>query len=110
MNAGDLDRRITILRRSGSANAFNEASDTWATLATVWANAAPVSDGERMRAGETLAQMQVRFTVRFSSTTSTVDPRDRLTFDGRTFDINGTKLVGRNAYIEITATARAETP
>lgn len=110
MNAGDLDRRITLLRRASGTDAFNEASGAWATLATVWANASPVSDGERARAGETLSQMQIRFTVRWSATTSTVDPRDRLTFDGRTYDINGVKLVGRNAYLEITATARAETP
>ena len=34
----------------------------------------------------------------------------RLTFNGREYDINGVKLIGRNEYIEITATARAETP
>jgi len=110
MDAGRMDRRIAIKRATSSVNSFNEASDTWATLATVWANAAPVSDGERMRAGETLAQMQVRFVIRWSATTATVDPKDRLTFDGREFDINGVKQIGRRDYLEITATARAETP
>ncbi|WP_396190311.1 head-tail adaptor protein [Flavobacterium sp.] len=48
--------------------------------------------------------------MRYSTTAATIDPRDRLTFEGRDYDINGVKDVGRRQYIEITATARAETP
>jgi SPP1 family predicted phage head-tail adaptor len=110
MDAGHLDRRIALKRASSTVNGFNEPVYSWATLATVWAQMVPVNDGERMRAGETLANMQARFTVRWSATTATVDPRDRLTFNGREYDINGVKLIGRNKHIEITATARAETP
>lgn len=104
-----LDRRITITRRTGGVNAFNEPADTWATVATVWAAVTPISDGERLRAGETLAQKASRFLVRWSSTISSVDPRDRLTFDGATWDINGVKHVGRKQFYEITATSRADT-
>ena len=110
MDAGSLDRRITIKRASATVDAFNEPAGSWATLATVWAGMKPVNDAERTRAGETLAQMQIRFTIRWSSVMATVDPRDRLMFDGRTFDINGAKEIARREYLEITATARAETP
>lgn len=110
MDAGRLDRRIALKRATVTTNPFNEPEYTWATLATVWASMTPVNDGERMRAGETLANMQCRFVIRWSSTTATVDPRDRLTFDGRDFDINGIKETERRQYLEITATARAETP
>ena len=110
MDAGQLDRRIVLTRATSTLNGFNEPVYSWATLATVWAQMVPVNDGERMRAGETLANMQNRFTIRWSATTATGDPRDRLTFNGRDYDINGVKLIGRNEYIEITATARAETP
>lgn len=110
MDPGRLDRRISILRATTAADAYNEPIATWATLATVWAKAAPVMDAERQRAGETLAAKAYRFTVRFSYDVYDVDPRDRVTFDGRTYDIAGVKELGRREYLEITATARAETP
>lgn len=91
-------------------NGFNEPELTWNTLATVWASVVPVSDGERMRAGETLGSKQSRFTIRYSSTVANVDPKDRIVFDGKTYDVNGVKEVGRREYLEITATARAEAP
>lgn len=110
MDAGRFDRRIALKRASTTMNGFNEPEYSWTTLATVWAAMTPVNDGERMRAGETLANAQCRFVIRWSATAATVDPRDRLTFDGREFDINGVKQIGRREYLEITATARAETP
>lgn len=110
MEAGRLDRRISILRASAVNDEFNQPVETWATLATVWAEAKPVSDGERMKAGQTLADKMIRFTIRYSSTVADVDPRDRITYDGRVFDISGIKEIGRRVGLEITATARAESP
>lgn len=111
MDAGRLDRTITIRRVSvADVTGLIEPVETWSDIATVRAYAVPVSDAERARAGETLAQVRIRFTVRYSSQVSSIDPRDRLAFEGRTFDINGVKEVGRRQYLEITATARAETP
>ncbi len=110
MKAGSLDRRITILRASVSRNSFNEELPTWNPMATVWAGAVPVSDGERQRAGETLATSKYRFTVRHSAMVATVDPRDRIKFGDRLFDVNGVKEIGRREGYEITATARAEHP
>jgi SPP1 family predicted phage head-tail adaptor len=110
MDAGRLDRRITILRAAVAADAFNEQVQTWGDIATVWAHAAPVMDAEKQRAGETLASKSYRFTIRYSSDVADVDPRDRVTFDGRTYDVQGVKEIGRREGLEITATARAETP
>lgn len=109
MKAGQLDRRITVLRATNARNSFNEEIATWNPVATVWAAAVPISDGERLRAGETLATSKYRFTVRHSAFAGSIDPRDRLTFQGRTFDVNGVKELGRREGYEITATARAET-
>lgn len=110
MDAGRLDRRIVIQQATTAADSFNEPVQTWATLATVWAIAEPVSDGERQRAGETLASKSYRFTIRWSYDVFEIDPRNRVVFDGRTYDIQGVKEIGRREFIEITATARAETP
>lgn len=108
MDAGRLDRRIVLKTRKAGTNAFGEPVDEWDTLATVWANVVPVSDGERLRAGETLAAKRSRFTIRYSSAVSGIDPRDQLVYDGRTYDIDGVKEIGRREMLEITASARAE--
>jgi SPP1 family predicted phage head-tail adaptor len=108
MDAGALDARVAILRATSTPNALNEPVDTWSTLATVWADARPVSDGERWAAGQTLADQAVRFTVRWSTMAASITPKDRLLYQGRTYDIQGIKNLGRNSLREITATARAE--
>ena len=108
MDAGRLDARIAIRRATVTADAFNEPAETWATLATVAAQAVPVMDGERWQAGQTIAQQSYRFTIRWSLGVADVNPRDRIVYDGRTYDIGGVKDIGRNAWREITATARAE--
>ncbi len=108
MDAGRLDVRIVIQRATTTPDGFNEGAETWSTLATVWAKAQPVSDGERWQAGQTLANETTRFTIRWASWVSSVNPRDRISYDGRIWDIQGVKNIGRDAYREITATARAE--
>lgn len=110
MKAGNLDRRIAITRRTGGVNAFNEPVDIWETVTTIWASETPISDGERLRAGETLAQKASRFVVRYSAITATITPIDRISYEGKVWDINGVKEIGRREGFEITATARADTP
>jgi SPP1 family predicted phage head-tail adaptor len=108
MDAGHLDRRIVILRATTAPDAFNEPVETWGALATVWAKVVPVSDGERWQAGQTLANETIRFTIRWAYWVADVNPRDRVQYDGRVFDIQGVKDIDRKEYREITATARAE--
>jgi hypothetical protein len=38
-----------------------------------------------------------------------LSPKDRLTFDGRVFNIIGVKEIGRREGLEISASARADT-
>ena len=108
MQAGRLADRIAIRRATVAADGFNEPVETWATLATVWASAMPVMDGERWQAGQTIAQQSYRFTIRWSSAVADVNPRDRILFGGKEYDINGVKDTVVNTWREITATARAE--
>jgi SPP1 family predicted phage head-tail adaptor len=108
MDAGRLDRRIVLKRRKAGTNAFGEPVDEWTTLATVWSNVAPVSDGERWRAGETLASKMCRFTIRYSLSVAILDPRDQIEYDGRVWDIQGVKEINRREFLELTAAARGE--
>lgn len=108
LKAGSLDRRVTIRRLGAGVNELNEPVGAWADLATVWASYSPVSDGERMKAGEISADKMARFQIRYSSQVASIDPRDRLFFDGAEWEIVGVKEISRRVGLEITAVARAE--
>jgi SPP1 family predicted phage head-tail adaptor len=108
IGAGQMDRRITLRRATITQNAFGEAIAVWGDLTTVPAHFMPVSDSERYRSDEMAADITSRFRIRWSATTGTVTPRDRLTYQGREYDIHGVKEMGRRDFLEITASARAE--
>lgn len=108
MRAGELDRRIDIQQAVISKNALNESVPSWLSLGKVWAKKTDVSDGERMRSAETAAQITTRFLIRWSIAMSEVTPKDRVVFDGKTYDIFFVKEIGRREGIEISAAARAD--
>ena len=108
VSAGKLDRRIVLQRFSETRDAYNEPVKTWATLASRSASYEPLSDGERFRAGETAANASARFVIRWSSAVQTLNPKDRLTFDGDTYEIVRVKEIGRREGLEITVSGRAD--
>ena len=104
--AGALDRRITLQRATeGAQDGFGQPATTWATLATVWASRADVSDGERVSAGQRDSALMARFVIRSSIAARSVTTQDRLTHEGATWQIKGVKETGdgRLRFIEITA-------
>lgn len=109
MEARKLDRKVTLLRATTAPNAFNEPVETWAPLAeNIRAERADVSDGERFSSAELAAQISTRFRIRYAATWANLSPRDRLTCEGRTFNIVGVKQIDRRRGLEISAIARAE--
>jgi SPP1 family predicted phage head-tail adaptor len=108
MRAGKLDRKITLQRFTSTLDEYNEPVKTWSTLATRSASYEPLSDGERFRAGETAANASARFVIRWSSAVSTLNPKDRLQYEGETWQILHVKEIGRREGIEITAGTRAD--
>lgn len=108
MNAGLLDRRITLKRATVTTNEFNEPVYSWSTLATVSAAKLDLSDRERLAFGEMAAEIITRFRIRWSSTVSDLNPKDKLVHAGRTYEIYAVKEMGRHVGLEITAVARAD--
>ena len=108
MEAGKLDRRITIQRATVTRNAMNEEVETFAPLLTVWASARAVSDGERMQAGELTATRMMRFQIRWREDLRDIGAEEEVVFESRRFVIRAVKELGRREGIEITAEARAE--
>lgn len=110
MQSARLDRRLTLQRFTSTQDpGSGENVETWSDLATVWANYKPVSDGEKMQAGEVSATLSARFTIRYDSAWADLSALDRVVFEGRTFDVWGCKEVdGRRQFLEITAAVRSE--
>jgi len=108
MTAGKLDRRVQFRRATVIHDGLQNV-ETWSDHgAPVWANRKDVSDGEKMAAGWMEATSVARFTVRSSEFTRALTPKDRLTTDGRDYDILGIKELGRRDWLEITALARVD--
>jgi len=108
MKAGSLDRRIVLERSTDGRDEYNEPVKTWAQLAIRRASYEPLSDGEVLRGSETLAEASARFVIRYSTATATLNPKDRLVFNGLVWQIERVKEIGRREGQEITAKARAD--
>jgi SPP1 family predicted phage head-tail adaptor len=110
MQAGKLDRRVTLRRATVTKDEFNEDVATWETVATVWASKEDVRDSERVRAQQVGAAMTTRFQIRHSAAADTVSPEDQLVCEGKTYGIVAVKELGRRVGLEITATTQADVP
>jgi len=111
LQAGDLDRRITIQRFTEVVSGeYNEPRQVWGDLITVWAKKTDASAGEAYRAQEVGAQISARFVVRYFSTTASITPKDRISYKGDLYNITRVKEIKdtRNAWLEIEAVARAD--
>jgi len=106
---GSLDRRIIIQRNTSvSSSAFNEPVESWVILATVWASRRDASAMEGYRAMEVGSQITVRFCIRYSSEVADVNPKDRISYEGRIYNITSVREPEntRGRWIEIDAVAR----
>ena len=105
--AGSLDRRVTFQRATVSPNGFNEPVETWAELATVFTYHHDVSAAEAYRAQEVGAEISTRFKVRHLELLADLNPRDRLIWAGRVYNITAVREVQRLRWIEVDAVAGA---
>lgn len=105
MRAGKLDRRVTIRRATETRDDFNNPVQTWADVATVWAQQRPNRGSERFTAQENAGAAVMTFHIRFRSD---VTVKDRIQYDGREWDIADVREIGRRVVTEIDCTARAE--
>lgn len=110
MPARAYDRQVTFLRATKTRGPkLNAVTETWdgPPLARVYASRTPVSDGERDRAAQVSAHRTDRFETWWVVQLQDLSPADRLTCEGRTYDITGVKELGFKDRLEITAKARA---
>lgn len=105
LSSGELDRRLTLQRKTITTNSYGEDVAAWVMLATVWGKKKDMRGAERYAASQTVAEVDTKFIIRYRSD---LTPIDLIICEGRTYDVGGTLEIGRREGIEIHAKARAE--
>lgn len=100
MRAGRLDRRIIIEQNTPTLNSHGDEVDSWATLATVWAEFVPLRGAEKFQSEQTLAQADYRFRIRHRTD---VTPKERIKLNGDIYDITAVLEIRRKQGTEILA-------
>ena len=109
MRLGRLNKRITIRRASApTRNAMNEPVPAWADFASFWGQQIDQRPTESWKAGQTAAQVERVWRLRWSDRAATITPSDRLSCDGREFQIIGVTEIDRRVGIEIVGIAYSE--
>ena len=99
MDAGELDRRITLQRLSETDDGFGTVASSWSTLATVWAKLMPVLGQEKLQALETTGTARRKFKIRKSSDVADLSAKDRLVYGGDNHDIWDVSELGREFLV-----------
>lgn len=103
MKKGRLKWRVTIERFTVTQDDFNEDIEAWAPLATRSAAIYYGKGEERREAAMETASQAASFEMIADSVTRSVTVKDRLSYDGGTWDITGISPLGRSG-ISFTAT------
>ena len=96
---GSMDEKITILRRGAeTVNGLGEVTSIATTSFEVWANVK-----FRERAEDDLLNKQTNielpeFTIRYMS----LNEKDQITWESKTYDIVNIERLGRKMYLKIT--------
>ena len=108
MNPGRQDRKVTIERYTVAQDAAGQETRTWSTLRQPWARLLPVRAGKETEdeGEERVAWEWQRFRIRYSSTDITT--KDRVQYNGRTWDILEATDIGRGLYTDLVCRTRGD--
>ena len=98
-----MDRRILILQRSTSTDAWNQNLGSYVQVLEVWAEVKDLGAKEREEADQRVTVNPKIFTIRYRSEVST---KHRISYDGDIYQITGITEIGRKEGLRITAVAR----
>ena len=87
MDIGRLDQRIEIRRNVTTDLGAGDQSSAWATIATLWATARPLTGSEGDQGDSVEAVRRVRFTLRRTSVPASVTEKDVIRWQGRDHNI-----------------------
>lgn len=98
MEAGKLDRRITIEGFTNAVNDYGTPVAVWTTKATVWAQLVQRSTREYIRDQGAQDESLVIFRIRHLGSMTNAD---RVIFEGRALNIKEIATIGRRVGLEL---------
>jgi len=93
MRAGMLRHRLALQSYTATQNEFGEEVKAWATQRTVWGSVEPLTGREYLEARATTQTVTHRIRIRHQPDL-TVTPTWRVSWDGRTFDVESVLNTG----------------
>lgn len=103
MQAGRLDRLVTLQSRTVTRNAQGEDVASYADLATVWAEKFDLRGREFFAAQQSRAEVTTRWRIRYRDDLRAVD---RVVYDGTAYDVVSPPAeIGRRLGLELVTTA-----
>lgn len=100
MQPGQLNKRITLLKRS-LVDTGTTKEGVFTPSHTIWAAIHWVSDGERIRANSVQRQTVIRATIRNTKALD-INAVDRMSYSGVVYAIEGIKPIDNDKFLEIT--------
>ena len=109
VRSGTRNLRIVVQRQGAETrNALNEPVRAWEELGKFWSKRFTQKPTEGWKSGQTAAQVERAFNVRYSHRAASITPQMRIVCNGRTFEIIGVNELGRQDGIDLVAIASAE--
>ena len=87
MSIGERRHRVTFQRAVITKDDFGESDKSWTDICTSWALVQPLKGSERFSANFAQADIDSRIVTRNRSELKSLGPKDRITWNGHTYDI-----------------------
>ena len=102
MQAGRLDTRITIQRKTGGTDAWGSPlPEAWADYASLWANIRFLSGTESIKAGADTSIVKASIRIRWRQD---ITAGMRVLHGAQTFDIEAVLYGQRREYVDLACT------
>lgn len=106
MRAGDLDRRVTLLRPAAAVDdGYTTRPGGHEEAGERWARHMPAMAREIIEASGREAKLPIVLELRHDSLTRLIDGTWRVRMDGRTYDVEGAQEIGRREGVRLSAVA-----
>lgn len=106
MDAGILNRRVTIDRNFATQDSSGDPVADWQPLATVWANITPLTGREGDIDRDIMADVDTRIRLRYSPLTAALSAVDRIRYGERIYNIMSAFDVDTE-HVEVRVLARS---
>jgi head-tail adaptor len=117
MQAGKLDRKISIERRTDTRDSYGQPIAAWSRIGvTRWASKVPVGGTERFGSEQFIGREQNTFEVRWTTDLADLNPMDRIVYPptsgtpdaSEIYEIMAVNEIGRRKALRIMTARRAE--